>query len=889
MLYFKKIISVLFFVLFLKNSQCFDTTFGTTNTGYETTLINNFSQINSIAIQADGKIIAGGYSTNLNLENLFAIAKYNSNGTIDTNFGSNGIVTTLVGTSCVINAIAIQTDGKIIVAGYTLDNVSKIALARYESNGALDNTFGDNGIVKTSINQAANANSVKILNDGSILIGGLSILNGQSILALAKYESNGTPDNTFGNNGIVTKSINYQSSINDIAIQEDGKIIVGGSNYNGSVNQIILGRFNVDGSDDTSFGSSGVTLTSISNNALINKIVLDNDGNIFAAGKTGQNPNEKFVLAKYTSSGNLDTTFNTTGYVLTTIGASPVANDIKIQADNKIVLGGASSNNNVNQFALIRYNTDGSLDSTFGNLGKLTILISDSSGINSIAIQTDGNVVVGGSSYNKISDITKFTIARFVKSNVNSISITAPANNSTQYRKFLRFSGTSTGNISTVRVYLDNVLFSTVSTDASGNWSTSLTSLLAEGLHNVKAELIDESLNVLATDVNNFTVDTCIVSQFSNGNILRVDKTFGNDSTGVRGGSPFMTISGALALAQSGDLVFITPGTYEESFTIPDGVSVRGLSSELCIISKFVSSNADLVTMGNNTRLENVKLKLTSATHVDLRGIVFPGATAQTSIVKDVIVSINNAAAGLVGTSNIYGIHSNGTGTPDDSIQNIQNSVIVTLSGGSGNKRAVLVDSESYLNIFSSVIVSVSIGGSGTFYGAETNNPSSKITARGCTILGSTSDISQTAGNIILSMTALETMTTNNNPFTCNMLTNFMLWADTGTLPTGISFMRPGTASVSATEIKFKLPRKVIVKSMYVRAVTAPGSSVTDTWTVLKNSVATSMSVSLTDSQQENSNTTNAISFNAGDYISIQVNKDALSATSDVIVCLELF
>ncbi|MDQ3179974.1 MAG: delta-60 repeat domain-containing protein, partial [Acidobacteriota bacterium] len=187
----------------------------------------------SVLIQPDNKFVVTG--TSYLSGNDIAIARYNSNGSLDSAFGKDGRVITDFGRIDVASSSALQTDGKIVVAGYTngISNYYNAALIRYNTNGSLDNTFGKNGRVVTNFggfNETASA--VVLQSSGKIVIGGLSQPN-DSDFALARYSSDGLLDNSFGKNGIVTtnfeKPFNSSESIKDIAIQPDGKIVAVGS------------------------------------------------------------------------------------------------------------------------------------------------------------------------------------------------------------------------------------------------------------------------------------------------------------------------------------------------------------------------------------------------------------------------------------------------------------------------------------------------------------------------------------------------------------------------------------------------------------------------------------------------------------------------------------
>lgn len=374
------------------------------------------------------------------------------------------------------------------------------------------------------------------------------------------------------------------------------------------------------------------------------------------------------------------------------------------------------------------------------------------------------------------------------------------------------------------------------------------------------------------------------------GKVLRVDSVFGSDARGARHGIPFASISAALSAAVSGDTVWIFPGTYAESFTIPSGVSVLGLTATAVKITKAVSIATDLITMGENSRLENITLTLTSSSHVQLRGVVFPGTTSATSKVVNIILTVDNSTAGA-GTSNVYGIHSNGTGLPGEEFSALRASTLTVNSVGAGAKRGILVDSASDFHMRDSNIA-VTNNGTGSAIGAETNNASATFTTRTSTISGintgtpsAAADISQTAGIMTVATTDLLNANANGLGFSTAVSPNIIVWADSGTLSAGTNFMQVGTAS-PGNQMFVRCPQSLIVKSLSVQTATAPGS--TDTWTLFKNGVATTFTVALTTPATSNVNNAKSVSFATGDRISLQIVRGS-AGTTQTNVTMQLY
>jgi len=407
-----------------ESSGSLDSIFGTG--GIVTTSIGTSDDsANAVAIQSDGKIVAAGYSyTGSGSGCDFAVARYNTDGSLDSTFGTNGIVTTAIGTGYnYAYSVAIQSDQKIVVAGSAgYGTYEDFALVRYNTDGSLDSTFGTNGIVTTAIGMWNDALSVAIQSDQKIVAVGRSSVNSFSYydFALVRYNTDGSLDSTFGTGGKVLTAIgSYHDEAYGIAIQSDQKIVaVGRSSDSTNTNSdFSLARYNTDGSLDSTFGTGGKVLTAIGSTGdnYAHSVAIQSDGNIVAAGFSYNGSDSDFALVRYTTSGSLDSTFGTNGIVTTAIGTSnALANGVAIQSNGKIVAAGYSSNGSNYDFALARYTTSGSLDSTFGTGGIVTTAIGTGNDIaHGVAIQSDGKIVAAGSSYISGSSSYDFSLVRY--------------------------------------------------------------------------------------------------------------------------------------------------------------------------------------------------------------------------------------------------------------------------------------------------------------------------------------------------------------------------------------------------------------------------------------------------------------------------------------------
>jgi len=380
----------------------------------------------SIAFQADGKIIvAGATDVNGSIFNV-AIARYNKNGSLDNTFNEDGKQTTNIGsTDLYNNSVAIQADGKIIVQGVAWNGSNNdFAIVRYNTNGSLDNSFDIDGKLTTDFGTADDySNSIVIQRDGKIVVEGYSYTYSSSTnsgFAVARYNTNGSLDKTFNANGKLTENIHQGYTVyNSTAIQKDGKIIAAGYSWNGRNNNFLVARYNAGGSLDSTFNVNGKIITDFaSTDCYINSVAIQNDGKIVVAGEIWNGSNNDFALARYNVDGSLDKTFDLDGKLITDFSATDdFARAVAIQSDGKIVVAGYSTigAENTVDFVVVRYNTNGSLDNTFSGDGKQATDINSSSNdfAYSIAIQTNGKIVVGGYTGTGSENITDFALVRY--------------------------------------------------------------------------------------------------------------------------------------------------------------------------------------------------------------------------------------------------------------------------------------------------------------------------------------------------------------------------------------------------------------------------------------------------------------------------------------------
>lgn len=362
----------------------------------------------AIALQPDGKSVAVGSTEPSGGD--WALVRLNTDGSLDTTFDTDGKVTTNVGgtNENLANDVAIQADGKIVVVGRNSISgaTAFFVVARYNANGSLDATFGTGGIVTTNVSGSGDniANAVAIQTDGKIVVVGE--VGSPAEFGVVRYNTDGSLDVTFGTGGIVTTDpggIGFFNSAQAVLIQTDGKIIVAGTaGVTGPYTAFSIVRYNTDGSLDGLFGSSGITVTKITANQsdTVTGAAFQSDGKIIVVGDTIPAFGQKdFVVVRYTSAGALDDgTFGTAGITTTSVSAFDDVGDVAIQADDKIVLVGGNTDND--NYTILRYTATGSLDSNFGTAGIIYTNISGPDIAKDVVIQDDAKILVVGNSGN---------------------------------------------------------------------------------------------------------------------------------------------------------------------------------------------------------------------------------------------------------------------------------------------------------------------------------------------------------------------------------------------------------------------------------------------------------------------------------------------------------
>ena len=374
----------------------------------------NSTKLNEIVLDAN-KTLIDVFTAQANLEDTTSRVKFNgksgvahvntkvnNTGTLDTTFANTGYISldyTAQTNDQEGHDILVDKLGNIYVAGYTHENGHDILLVKYKKDGTLDATFGGgDGIVTYDSSKQDDAYDIEFDSKGNILIAGRSDKNA----TILKYKKDGTLDPSFGTNGI---AMDYNATggasdmIFDIAIDSHNSIFATGTTNNGANEDIIVWKFDSNGSLNNSFGTNGRV---VYNKGLYEQgtaITIDNNGSIFVMGKVDNN----ISVLKFDSNGSLNTSFATNGVAISTLGKSPDnrIGGIELDSDGNIFVGGATTKN-VYDMALLKYKKNGTLDTSFGTNGIVTYNDAGNFRINNqdpgigLVLDTNGNIFVGG-------------------------------------------------------------------------------------------------------------------------------------------------------------------------------------------------------------------------------------------------------------------------------------------------------------------------------------------------------------------------------------------------------------------------------------------------------------------------------------------------------------
>lgn len=363
-----------------------------------------------LAQQDDGKlVVAGAYVTPT--ESGIAVARYDSDGALDPGFGTGGVVATPLATSLQGRGVVVQADGKLLFLARSL--AGDIVLVRYTSAGVLDPAFDGDGVLISDLGAIEHPHGVALQGDGKILVAGSQTANNDRDVLLVRYTSAGALDTSFNGTGFATLHFGEYDDGYALAVQPDGRIVLAASGgFVPGVGDVIrVVRYLPTGVLDPSFIGG---FTGIESGALPTSMVLQPDGKIVVAGNgfrldTGATG---LAVARFTSSGSLDPTFNGTGSVLTLIGGLTQAFGVGLQSDGKIVVCGYSGKTGSPRTVVARYTTSGALDTSFGGTGTIMAGFDDGSAVGeAVTLTNEGKIVVAEQVI--IGDQEYFGLSRF--------------------------------------------------------------------------------------------------------------------------------------------------------------------------------------------------------------------------------------------------------------------------------------------------------------------------------------------------------------------------------------------------------------------------------------------------------------------------------------------
>ena len=513
-----------------------DTAFG--NVGKTSQDLGGSEKAYAVAEMADGKLVTAGSTTSTSPQ-AFLLMRFSVDGVRDSSFGTSGAVKPVLGTgSAESTCLAVQTDGKVVAGGFaTVGSGRDFALARFALSGALDASFGSGGKVTTSFGSGHDqASAMALQADGKILLGGTAAL-GNNDFALARYFSDGSPpDNTarltslvpnrgalipafqpnvteyavnvptpvsgvsftafadgvgatilsngqpfsgstsnigllgglntititvvaqdgittrtytitvfrgetgpggldgfFGTAGVEKRVDIYGATAHDVAVDPNGKIVTVGLDTRNSLD-VLISRRNADGSTDESFGTNGHVTVGFAGIDIGHAVAVQPDGKILAVGEATVSGQRQFIVMRYLPTGDPDLAFGGTGYVLTDIGTGgDIARGVALQSDGRIVVCGSAEDAAQfrHDFAVVRYLSDGTLDASFGTGGRvITPGISVESHAHDLTLQSDGKIVVVG------NDSVSFFVCRYLPDGILDTTFSGDGKASTQPGNF---------------------------------------------------------------------------------------------------------------------------------------------------------------------------------------------------------------------------------------------------------------------------------------------------------------------------------------------------------------------------------------------------------------------------------------------------------------------
>jgi choice-of-anchor C domain-containing protein len=362
-------------------------------------------QANRVARQSDGKLLVVG-TTNSD----YGVLRLNVDGTIDNTFGSGGKVSIDVGGTDTARNIRVLSDGKILLVGRSSNGSNNdFTLVRLNADGSLDTSFDSDGKLLAPVGTIDNAYDVIVQADGKMIVVG----NVDDDFGIIRLNTDGSLDTTFSGDGKLTQTFGNSDGALAVALQSDGKVVISGWTANGETGVI---RLNTDGSFDTTFNTTGMFTGGVSGYDQGSSLAIQSDGKIVVGGHGNAGSGSGFFMMRLNANGTLDTSFSPggadgDGKLVTWVATNPeYGTTLALQSDGKILMTGVSNGT----FGIVRVNSDGSLDNSFGTTGKVSVNVGPGNDESRhVIVLPDGKLIVVGLSVNTATDGTSdFSVIR---------------------------------------------------------------------------------------------------------------------------------------------------------------------------------------------------------------------------------------------------------------------------------------------------------------------------------------------------------------------------------------------------------------------------------------------------------------------------------------------
>ncbi|MEN8200653.1 MAG: delta-60 repeat domain-containing protein, partial [Thermodesulfobacteriota bacterium] len=312
----------------------------------------------AVAVQDDGRIVVAGSSSNM-ADDDFALVRYTGEGKLDTTFNMDGrVITDVGGADDHANDLVITDNGKIVAAGYTLNGTNRdFALVRYKSDGSLDESFGEGGVVALSLQHGdEEISAIVALEDGSVMAAGYVSGTAGRVTALLRFLPDGSLDKSFADAGIAMVALGSDAVSNDLVVLEDGRVVATGSHRVEDETRLQLIRFLADGKLDKSFGSDGIAASVVEGeDSAGNGLWVHGDGSILVAGSVGMEGEKDIALFRYLATGEADMEFGEGGLLRRDIHGEEDDGRAVLTSTEVILLTGYATLNGQRDFVLLQY------------------------------------------------------------------------------------------------------------------------------------------------------------------------------------------------------------------------------------------------------------------------------------------------------------------------------------------------------------------------------------------------------------------------------------------------------------------------------------------------------------------------------------------------------